>query len=253
MTHIPEFPNDIPIHAPLVESQPRIPEPYASKIFYYTQSDLLTSLSKSQSQSSTWTFTEVRPDVIIGFIPTTNFMSCAQGLALYLSLFRAVYGPNAKVPFPGTEASWTCKHTDTSQDILARFEIHAALNSDKCGGGRIFNVADGNVVTWRDKWSGICSYFGLQGTGPEESYEALDQFAKRNAGTWDGIVKEKGLKGGRLEAYEWGFLDFVMAKFDFDRQYDLGASREVGFGEVVDTVEGYRIAFDRMRSAKVIP
>lgn len=230
------------------ESYPRIPKPYYDNIFYYTQFDTLAEMSKNAN----WTFTEVRPDVIIGFVPTTNFMNCAQGLGLYLSLYREIHGEGATVTFPGTEKSWRCKHTDTFQDILAKFEIHAALNPDSCGHGKTFNVADGHVVTWEDKWPGICEYFGLKAAGPGE-YEPLDQFAKKGAQVWESAVSKYGLKGGRLEAYQWGFLDFVMAKFDFDRQYDTEASRLVGFKEKIDTVEGYKTAFDRMRAAKVIP
>lgn len=41
---------------PLKESLPRIPEPYASDLFYYHQCDMLDSLSKGKS----WTWCEVR-------------------------------------------------------------------------------------------------------------------------------------------------------------------------------------------------
>lgn len=204
------------------------------------------------SKNASWTFTEVRPDVIIGFVPGSNFMNCAQGLGLYLSLYREVHGNGATINFPGTEKSWKCKHTDTFQDILARFEIHAAMNSKQAGSGKIFNIADGNVVTWADKWPGICEYFGLKAAGPGE-YEPLDQFAKKHAKVWDGVVQKHGLQEGRLEGYGWPFLHFVMKEFDFDRQYDLTEARSVGFSEEIDTVAGYTTAFDRMREAKVIP
>lgn len=47
---------------PLRESMPRIPEPWASNIFYYAQYDLMEKLSEGKS----WSFTEIRPDAIIG-------------------------------------------------------------------------------------------------------------------------------------------------------------------------------------------
>jgi hypothetical protein len=43
---------------PIKESNPRIPEPYASNIMYYTQYDVLEELSKGKK----WLFVEVRPD-----------------------------------------------------------------------------------------------------------------------------------------------------------------------------------------------
>ena len=132
-------------------------------------------------------------------------------------------------------------------------EIYAALNPGKCGNGSAFNIADGEVTTWSQKWPGICEYFGLVGEGPKESYEPLDEFARKNQRVWDRLVEERGLKAGRLEAYGWAFLYFIMDKFDFDREYDLSKARSVGFKESIDTVKGYTTAFDRMRAAKVIP
>jgi hypothetical protein len=54
---------------PLAETLPRIPEPYASQNFYYNQTDFLTSRSKDKA----WTFCELRPDVVVGYVPNNNF------------------------------------------------------------------------------------------------------------------------------------------------------------------------------------
>ena len=95
-------------------------------IFYYTQHDVLKEMSATRS----WTYSEIRPDVIIGFTPGSNFMNCAQGLGLWLSLAREVHGAGAKVPFPGSQKSWKNKHTDTFQDILGRMDVYAAVNHE---------------------------------------------------------------------------------------------------------------------------
>ena len=189
-----EFPDKVTITAPLREDCPRIPKPYYDNIFYYSQVDLLTSLSKGKS----WTFSEIRPDVIVGFVPGINFMNAAQGLGLYLSLYRTVHGEGARVPFLGTQGGWKCKHSDTFQDILAKMEIYAALNIDKCGSGSAFNIADGEVTTWSQKWPGLCGYFGLVGEGPGEKYEPLDEFAKKNHGVWDRVVERLRWGRGRV-------------------------------------------------------
>lgn len=39
----------------------------------------------------------------------------------------------------------------------------------------------------------------------------------------------------------------------FNREYDLSASRAVGFDERIDTVQGYYTSFDRTRAANIIP
>ena len=205
------------------------------------------------SASKSWTYSEIRPDVIIGFTPGTNFMNCAQGLGLWLSLAREVYGTGAKIPFPGTPKSWKNKHTDTFQDILGRMDIYAAVNHDKCGNGGTFNCADGEVVSWSDLWAGICADFGLEGTLPGEESYSIEGFVKKHSETWEHMVEKHGLKEGIMENFSWLFLYFVMTVADFDRQYDLSSARAVGFAETIDTVKGYTTAFSRMREAKIIP
>ena len=205
------------------------------------------------SASKSWTYSEIRPDVIIGFTPGSNFMNCAQGLGLWLSLAREVHGKGAKIPFPGSRVSWKNKHTDTFQDILGRMDIYAAVNHDKCGNGGTFNVADGEVVTWSDKWPGICADFDLEGTGPGPEPYSIEEFVKKHSSIWQQLAQKYGLKEGIMEKFSWPFLYFVMTVFDFDRQYDLSASRSVGFNEKIDTVGGYKTAFKRMREAKIIP
>lgn len=208
------------------------------------------------SAQKSWTYSEIRPDVIVGFTPGSNFMNLAQGLGLFLSLYKEIHGAGAEIPFPGTQGSWTNKHTDTAQDILGRIDIFAAVNHDKCGNGGTFNVANGDVVTWKDKWEGgqhsIPAAFGLVGTPPKESY-SVEDFVKKHDDTWKKIVEKHGLKKGIMEDFSWPFLYFVMTAFDFDRHYDLSSAKSVGFNETIDTVKGFEVAFERMREAKIIP
>lgn len=244
-----EFPDKLSIEAPLREDMPRIPEPYASRIFYYSQYDLLAKLSKSKD----WTFAEVRPDGIIGFTPIGNAMNLSQGIALYLAIYREVHGQGAKVKWPGTEKSWKCKHSDTSQGILARMEIYTATHIDRCGDGGIFNVADGKTVTWEDVWPKLCDDFGLIGEEPASQIKSMEQFVKSHIDVWKKLADKYGLKEDVVEEQNWPFVHFMLVQFDFDRQYDLSRSRRVGFHEVVDTVGSYLKAWEKMRRARILP
>jgi hypothetical protein len=123
---------------------------------------------KKLSSGKPWTFTEVRPDVIVGFTPGANFMNGAQGMALYLSLCRELYGEGATIAFPGTKKSWKNQHTDTCSDILAKQGIYLVLHGDKYASGPTFNSSDGKVATWEAKWLQLCQYFGLVGGPPGE-------------------------------------------------------------------------------------
>ncbi|KAJ9216562.1 hypothetical protein DTO166G4_1778 [Paecilomyces variotii] len=244
-----EFPDKVTISAPLKEDAPRIPEPWASNIFYYSQHDVLKELS----QGKKWTFSEIRPDAIVGFVPGRNVMNVVQGVAFYLTLQREVNGPGATVPFPGTEKSYRATHTDTFQDILAKMEIYVSLNRDKCPNASIFNITDGEVVTWADVWPGLCSYFGLKGSGPTENTTPVEEFVEKNKSAWQNLVQKHGLKTGYLEITNWKFVAFLIEAGDFNREYSIDKARSIGFEESIPTVKGYTTSFDRMRAAKILP
>lgn len=244
-----EWPKDVKIVPPLKESQPRIPEPWGSKVFYYPQYDVLKELSQGKS----WTFSEIRPDGIVGFTPTSNAMNMAQGMGLYLSIYREVNGAGAVVPFPGSAKGYKSTHHDTFQDILSKMEIYAALNPDKCGDGGVFNATDGPVVSWAQVWPRLCEHFGLVGQGPAEGSEPMLDFVKANRAAWLALAKKHGLNEAVVDQQGWGHLHFMMVTFDFDREFDVSRCREVGFLEEIDTVEGYIISWERMRAAKILP
>lgn len=244
-----EFPNKVSINPPLREDMPRIPQPYASKIFYYTQYDFLTKLSKGKN----WTFTEVRPDGIVGFTPTSNAMNLAQGIGLYLAIYREVHGSGASVNFPGSERGWKCKHSDTSQGILAKMEIFAATHIEECGNGRAFNIADGRTVTWEDVWPKLCQYFGLVGHGPTSDAVPMEKFVGDHVDVWKKMAEKYELKEKVVEEQNWAFVHFMLVDFDFDRQYDLTHCREVGFTSEIDTADGYAKAWEKMEKAKILP
>ncbi|MCJ1311223.1 hypothetical protein MMC25_004894 [Agyrium rufum] len=257
-----EFLPHVPFHPPLSESAARAPDPYAHNIFYYAQRDLIAELA----QGKKWTWTEIRPDVIVGFVPNHNAMNLAQCLGLFLEFWKWREGKSKKdgwrrVEFPGDEKNWTGLHSDTNQDVLARFHIFAALNPNKTR-EQAFNVADGDDVAWKDVWPGVCAWFGLTGIGPSsppstsESGEPSKkgvEYVHEHESEWAVFEQELDLREGTMRATGWEFMDAVMTKIGFDRQYDLSKVRSIGFEEEIGTVEGYCNALKRLRSGGVIP
>ncbi|KAK3115278.1 hypothetical protein LTR53_005549 [Teratosphaeriaceae sp. CCFEE 6253] len=243
-----EFADKVPYSPPLSESLPRIPEPYASNIFYYDQYDIM----KRASAGKPWTFCEIRPDAIVGFVPQNNAMNIAQALGLFLSLWRTTEGEGSAVPFPGSEQAWTALHTDTSQDILARFHILASLKPGETS-ERAFNVVDGPATTWSEVWPEVCAYFGLRGAGPVDGEPfSAKSWMEGHQGEWSSWVSTNGLKGGALEGTSWKFMQDVIG-IPFRRDYDPSASRTIGFGEERAHAIGYTNTFDDMRRARIIP
>ncbi|KAI9729776.1 MAG: hypothetical protein M1818_008390 [Claussenomyces sp. TS43310] len=239
-----EFPEQLKIPVPTPESMPRIPQPFADDIFYYAQYDLL--LAKSENKS--WKFCEIRPDVIVGFVPQNNAMNAAQSLGLFLTVYKHKEGDGADVPFPDDYAAWIAKYTDTSQDILARFHIFASMHPDRVD-RQAFNVADGAVESWETLWAGIAGYFGLKGVPPKPGVVSGADWMLQHKTEWSAWEKELDLKPGVLEATNWEFMKFIML-VPVDRQYDLSRMREVGFLEKINTVTGYQLAFARKFSRK---
>jgi hypothetical protein len=180
-------------------------------------------------------------------------MNVAQGIGLYLSIYREVKGARATVAFPGSEHGYKSTHSDTFQDVLSQMEIYAAINVDKCGDGGVFNVANGDTVSWSQVWPAITKYFGLVGAGPAEGTVPMEDFVKQNRSAWTQLAQKHGLNEKAVDEQNWGHVHFMMVQFDFDRQYDLSRSREVDFTEEIDTPKSYEIVWDRMREAKILP
>ena len=119
--------------------------------------------------------------------------------------------------------------------------------------GRFVAAGCQRRVTWAQVWPVLAAHFGLEGTGPAKSTVPMEEFVKQNRATWSKMAEAHGLREKVVDEQNWGHVHFMMVQFDFDRQYDLSRSREVGFKERIDTSKGYEIAWDRMRAAKILP
>ena len=238
----------IPWNPPQKESMARVPEPYASGIFYYAQTDAIAALSKGKF----WQWSDIRPDAVIGFVPNGNAMDLVGGLAIWLSLYRWSTGEGAEVVFPGNEVVWSAKHTDTSQMILGKSHIYAAVTGK--ASGQAVNVGDGTSAYKDGLWADICAWFGLKGIGPKEGATTGEAWAMSQKSRWGAFEAENGLKPGTIEKAASGFwfMSMILVGAAIDRHYDLGLSKELGFPQSDDTAAGYHAAFERLRKAKLI-
>ncbi|KDQ62242.1 hypothetical protein JAAARDRAFT_30126 [Jaapia argillacea MUCL 33604] len=263
----------VEVNAPLKEESPRVPEPFASKIFYYGQVDALRELSKDKK----WSWAEVRPDVIVGTVPRGNFMNAAVGIAIYLSM-KSVLEPGSTVEYPGTGDAYTTRHSDSDHDVSARFQIHLALKAGdseegrKKLSGKAYNIVDGpEPVTWSTKWPALCTYFGLEGAPPptpitpprmEDFYLStpLQQYVDKNKEEYLTRLKQKGLNTATIEetlnqgGSSMRFAGIILIFGGRDRFYDLTNAREVAeFTETVDPVNSYITQFAKMKELGIIP
>ncbi|KAK5098625.1 hypothetical protein LTR70_002513 [Exophiala xenobiotica] len=239
---------------PLAEDYPRLKPPYHDLLFYHPQLDWLTAYAKTKP----WNWCETRPDIIIGFVPNQNFYSLGTVLAIFLSLYREVSGPGAKVPFPGTTKSWTAKSNDSSSDMIARQTLHLSLTLPPSRKGDAFNVADArNPESWSTKWPQLCTHFDLVGQAPPQSHPLeIRKYISDHMSTWRRMEDQYGLRPGIADSDMTfkGFEYFLLTQFDFDRQYNMDKLyTTTGFAEERSTMQAWGALFDRMRAAKLIP
>ena len=221
----------------------------------YHQVDQLSWISQGKS----WSFCEVMPDLVVGFVPNNNYYCMAQILATYLALYAKINGKGSEVVFPGTQRSWECLSQDSSQDVIAKTAIYASLHPQETSGQR-YNVTDSaRPASWSEKWPVICEYFGLRGTGPRDGVAGPvpNEYLVEHYNEWRELEKEEGLKTGRVgNNKSYGdFARVMMTLCDLDRQLDMSKTHAMmGSAKVeTDSRGAWWTAFDRFRRAKIIP
>lgn len=238
------------LNSPYEEERPRLTGEVAKPIFYYPQVDAVQAASKGKS----WKFSETRPDAIVGFVPSLGSVSgqdIARLMGLYLSLWRKVHGGGADIHFPGSQKSWTNRHTDSWQDTIGRVSIWTAIN----GHAGPFNCVD-KPTTWKEKWPAIAKDFGLNPLGPKEQplgmMEPLE-WVQAHKKEYEELIKEHNLIGDSWTPANWLFLWAITVVLDYDKEYDMRKAQKLGFKDQASGAEGWLETFKRLRVAKVIP
>ncbi|KAF6817742.1 sirq protein [Colletotrichum sojae] len=237
-----------PLKEPMADN---LPEDYAETVAYPWFRKILTKASERKS----WTWSEVCPDVVVGFTPNGSGWSLALHWAQYLSLYENNHKDEKlplEVPFPGNEGGYNSLFTPVSSRTLGRVAVHAALNPETCG-GKVINVADRErPITFREIWPALADWFGMKGVGPSGDENAVrpGKYVQRHKQIFEDArcptAVDAGVGAGRSQ------LDNVGYWLSFDRQLSLERLRSVGFTEERDPVDGWLEAFDKFREADII-
>ena len=67
------------------------------------------------------------------------------------------------------------------------------------------------------------------------------------------MVKEYRLAGNPWESFNWWFLWAITENLDYNRCYSMEKLQGMGFREQMPIGEGWIIAFQRLRDARIIP
>ena len=232
--------------APLKETMVPTVETFGGKLHYHAYADLLTEKSIGKS----WTWCDVRPDAVVGFVPGGSAFNLTAHWGTYLAMYAVVEGKGAKVHYPGTEPGMRALYNEASADMIGRLSIWASLHPE-ISSGQIFNVADRvEPSSQKERWPRIAAYFGLEGIGPpDEGVKVLtpSEYMEKHR---DILVKQ-GVKPSVV--FYGAFLDGNFSAFTFDRHLDMARTRAAGFLDEVDPSESWFKAFDRYRAAGMLP
>ncbi|KAI0801636.1 hypothetical protein GGR55DRAFT_692516 [Xylaria sp. FL0064] len=227
-----------------------LPPDYAKTVVYPVYRELLTAASEGRS----WTWCEVCPNAIIGFMPNGSQFSLALHWAQYLSLYAHNHGigptgqserPTIEVPFPGSTAGANSLLSPVSATKIARFMIYASLHPDTCGRGQLFNVADTEVpCTYGELWPRLANWFGLVGGPPAGDTQAVPE----SLAVGDVPEGTKHLTPGEHIAKH----RHVFTKCGRSKALSLEKLNKTGFGESTDPVSGWVNSFEMFRKAGLI-
>ena len=222
---------------PFREDMGRLPESDGGRLFYYAMQDYLHQASEGR----TWTWCEVRPDAIIGFTPNGSTFSLAAHWFNYLSLYAAIEGPGASVPYPGTPAAYRSVFNGASSAMIARFSIHASLHPDRTGNGEIFNIGDQTrPQSMEELWPVIANCFGLKGIPPAANQDPT--LIRPSAYLALNKYKQPEYAGSQLTKASW--LDEFGVWYTFDRPLSLEKIRSVDFDEERNATTGWVKTFE---------
>lgn len=227
-THLGAF--DVPAR----ESDPPLMVPG----FYEMQHDIVRE--HVSAHGGAWTI--LRPTTIIGETRSGS-ASILLCMAYYASICAELGHP---LRFPGTNTDNIWQAIDVR--MLARvveWSLGNAATHDQ-----VFNVANGDCVTWQGIWPHLASAFNLQ-IAPTTVPSMVTLMRGKNA-LWRTMVERAGLVPTDLDALPWQTADFHMNR-DHHAYASTHKLNKAGFTETVDTIDMFAEYFEVLRKSRIIP
>ncbi|WP_424138347.1 NAD-dependent epimerase/dehydratase family protein [Roseomonas chloroacetimidivorans] len=192
--------------------------------FYWLQEDYL----REHQQGRGWHWTVLRPQAVIGFA-TGSAMNLLAAIGAYAAISREMGLP---LVFPGKGD----RVTEVTDARLLAAAI-AWAGGAPAAQDQIFNVTNGDVLTWRSLFPVVARVFGME-MGADHPMPMVAIMADKEP-VWQGIVRRYGLKPSTLRdlvGVSWQFADFAFSRDD--QAASLVSTikiRQAGFGECIDT------------------
>lgn len=228
-----------PAETPFRESQDRLP----GQNFYYDQEDAL--FEGAEKYGYTWSVH--RPHTMIGYA-LGNVMNMGVTLAIYASICKETGRPFV---FPGSPEQFNGVTDITDARIMAKHAIWSSTAPQ--AKNQAFNTVNGEVFRWRQLWSSIAEYFGLDDPGYPDTMSPLEPRMTDADEIWQTIVEKNNLQSFKAsELASWWHTDADLGR-TVETFADMGKSRELGFLEYQNTLKSFTDLFDRLRGERIIP
>jgi nucleoside-diphosphate-sugar epimerase len=224
---------------PFREEQPRL----AYQNFYYDQEDEL--FAAAERQGFGWSVH--RPHTLIGYA-IGNQMNMAATLGAYAAICKETGRPFV---FPGSPEQYQAVVDVTDGRIIAKHLLWAATEPQ--ARDNAFNIVNGEVFRWNWLWPKLAAHLGVAAADYPGHARPLEEQMAGMEPVWERIVKKHGLRDNALNTVaSWWHSDADLGRV-IENFTDMTKSRDLGFTAYQNTVRSFTDAFDRLRTARVIP
>jgi nucleoside-diphosphate-sugar epimerase len=211
--------------------------------FYWNQEDYL----RGKAQGQPWSWSILRPQVIFGDALGAA-MNPVAAFGLYGALLKARGEP---LHFPGGVAN---VFEGVDADLVGR--VIAWAGESPAARNQVFNVTNGDVMTWRGVWPALADALGMA-PGEDRPLQLARDLPPR-AAQWDAIRRKHALEAPDLVAFAGKSLDYVDLLMAGDRVrmpalVSTVKLRQAGFTETLDSEVMLRNAVAAMQARKLLP
>jgi nucleoside-diphosphate-sugar epimerase len=229
-----------PMPVPAKERWPR----HAHENFYWLQEDLL----RQRQPKSTWSFSILRPQLVLGYAVSSP-MNIIAAIGAYAAVMRELGRP---LCFPGGG-----RYVNGGSDsrLIARAAEFAGTHA--VAANQTYNVVDGDALVWQDIWPSIARHFGMAHGDPAPMNLTREMPAFEPV--WRGAVERHGLRDLSLAALvgsSWQFTDRAFA-YGIAAPSDSVMSpiklRQAGFADCLDTEDAVIYWLSKMQHMRLLP
>lgn len=229
-----------PAPVPCKERWPR----HQHENFYWLQEDLL----RQRQPHSAWTFSVLRPQIVLGYSAHSP-MNIIAAIGAYAAVQRELGQP---LCFPGGG-----KYINGGSDSRMIAQAAEFVATHEIAANETYNVVNGDALVWQDFWPSIARQFKME-PGPDKPLSLTQSMPDQEA-TWQRVVKKHGLAATTLDSLvgsSWQFTDRAFAHGvanPSDSVLSTIKLRQHGMPACYDTEDAVLYWLERMQSQNLLP